>query len=181
MASFTENAIKRSFVRLLEKKPLKSITIRDIVDDCGINRSSFYYHFQDIPGLLERIIQEGSDSIIRKNANGTLTECMQGVILFLLRYKKSVLHVYKAVDREIFEDWVERACGYFVSNYLDHALSGMTVPEKTRKAVTEYYLYLVTGFLMKWAGSGLDEKEADEYLMLLGKISDTQELLQKLS
>ena len=77
MASFTENAIKRSFIRLLEKKPLKSITIRDIVDDCGINRSSFYYHFQDIPALLERIIQEGSDSIIRKNANGTIAECME--------------------------------------------------------------------------------------------------------
>ena len=109
MASFTENAIKRSFIRLLEKKPLKSITIRDIVDDCGINRSSFYYHFQDIPALLERIIQEGSDSIIRKNANGTIAECMEGVIRFLLRYKKSVLHVYKAVDREMFQEWVEHA------------------------------------------------------------------------
>ncbi len=181
MASFTENAIKRSFIRLLEKKPLKSITIRDIVDDCGINRSSFYYHFQDIPALLERIIQEGSDSIIRKNANGTIAECMEGVIRFLLRYKKSVLHVYKAVDREMFQEWVEHACQYFVTNYLERTLSGITVDETVRKMLTEYYIFLVSGFLLKWAKTGLDENEAENFLRLLGKTSDTQDLLQLLS
>ena len=52
MASFTKNAIKQSFIKLLNERPLSKISVRDIVEDCGINRNSFYYHYQDIPALL---------------------------------------------------------------------------------------------------------------------------------
>jgi AcrR family transcriptional regulator len=56
MSNFTKEAIKQSFIKLLEARPLKQITVRDIVEDCGINRNSFYYHFPDVPTLLEEII-----------------------------------------------------------------------------------------------------------------------------
>ena len=48
MAQFTRTAIVNSFIRLLNEKPLDKITVKDIVDDCGVNRNTFYYHFQDI-------------------------------------------------------------------------------------------------------------------------------------
>ncbi len=51
--SFTKKAIMDSFLHLIEKKPLDKITVRDIVDDCGINRNTFYYYFQDIYAVLE--------------------------------------------------------------------------------------------------------------------------------
>ena len=53
MPSFTKKAIMDSFLGLMEKKPLDKITVRDIVDDCGINRNTFYYYFQDIYAVLE--------------------------------------------------------------------------------------------------------------------------------
>ena len=45
MSNFTKNAIKASFVKLLNEQPLNKISVRSIVEDCGINRNSFYYHF----------------------------------------------------------------------------------------------------------------------------------------
>ena len=64
MANFTEKAIKASFLKLLNERPLTKITVRDIVEDCGINRNSFYYHYRDIPALLEELITEQADKII---------------------------------------------------------------------------------------------------------------------
>ena len=58
MANFTKQAIKAAFLELLDEKPLNKISVRDIVERCGINRNSFYYHFQDIPSLLGEIIVE---------------------------------------------------------------------------------------------------------------------------
>ncbi|MBR5944301.1 MAG: TetR family transcriptional regulator, partial [Lachnospiraceae bacterium] len=52
MANFTQKAIKESFIKLLNEKPLNKISVKDIVEECGINRNSFYYHFQDIPTLI---------------------------------------------------------------------------------------------------------------------------------
>lgn len=51
MANFTKRAIRDSFVKLLNERPLSQITVKDIVDDCGVNRNTFYYHFRDIPDL----------------------------------------------------------------------------------------------------------------------------------
>ena len=64
MSNLTERAIKESFIKLLGEKPLAQISVRMIVEDCGINRNSFYYHFQDIPTLLGEIIREEVDRII---------------------------------------------------------------------------------------------------------------------
>ena len=65
MANFTSKAIKASFLKLLNEKPLNKISVKDIVEDCGINRNSFYYHFQDIPALLEEMIREKAAEIIK--------------------------------------------------------------------------------------------------------------------
>ena len=45
MPNFTQKAIKESFIKLLNEKPLHQITVKDIVEDCGVNRNTFYYHF----------------------------------------------------------------------------------------------------------------------------------------
>ena len=48
MASFTKKAIVESFLQLLGKKPIDKITVRDVVDHCGINRNTFYYYFPEV-------------------------------------------------------------------------------------------------------------------------------------
>ena len=58
MANLTEKAIKASALKLLNEKPINQITIKDIVEDCGINRNSFYYHFRDLPSLIEEMVME---------------------------------------------------------------------------------------------------------------------------
>ena len=67
MASFTKKAIRDSFVKLLNEKPLSQITIRDIVDDCGVNRNTFYYYYQDLPQLVESIVDEDAERMIREH------------------------------------------------------------------------------------------------------------------
>ena len=52
MPSFTRKAIMQSFLKLVDQRPINKVTIKDIVEDCGINRNTFYYHFSDIPALI---------------------------------------------------------------------------------------------------------------------------------
>ena len=66
MPNFTQKAIKESFIKLLNEKPLHQITVKDIVEDCGVNRNTFYYHFTDIPTLLQEIIIEEAVRIMEE-------------------------------------------------------------------------------------------------------------------
>lgn len=46
MSAYTKQAIKNSFLKLLNERPLSQVTVKAIVEDCGINRNTFYYHFE---------------------------------------------------------------------------------------------------------------------------------------
>ena len=52
MRNSTKTAIKEAFMTLLNKKPFDKITVKEIVEECGINRNTFYYHYEDIYDLL---------------------------------------------------------------------------------------------------------------------------------
>ncbi|HAB61398.1 MAG TPA: dihydroxyacetone kinase transcriptional activator DhaS, partial [Lachnospiraceae bacterium] len=42
----TKQAIARGFKQLMKEKTFDKITILDITKTCGLNRQTFYYHFQ---------------------------------------------------------------------------------------------------------------------------------------
>ena len=56
MPKFTKTAIMQSFVKLLDSTPFDRITVKDIVDDCGVNRNTFYYNFEDIYALVDELL-----------------------------------------------------------------------------------------------------------------------------
>lgn len=55
--SDTKRKLAMALKELLQEKPLKKITIQDIVERSHMTRQSFYYHFQDIYEVLELICQ----------------------------------------------------------------------------------------------------------------------------
>ena len=55
--SDTKRKLATALKELLQEKPLKKITIQDIVERGHMTRQSFYYHFQDIYEVLELICQ----------------------------------------------------------------------------------------------------------------------------
>ena len=57
----TKQAICEAFSQLLEEKPISKISVREIAAQCGVARNTFYYHYRDIPTLLQQILEEVMD------------------------------------------------------------------------------------------------------------------------
>ena len=53
MSEITKRAFASSLKKMLAKRPLEKIRVIDITEDCGVNRQTFYYHFHDIPEVVE--------------------------------------------------------------------------------------------------------------------------------
>ncbi len=46
MSGFTKEIIAKTFTEICwTRKPMSKVTVRDIVERCGVNRNTFYYHF----------------------------------------------------------------------------------------------------------------------------------------
>lgn len=54
----TRKLIMDSFIELSGKKEFKDITVKDITTEAMINRATFYYHFEDIYDLLDKVLSE---------------------------------------------------------------------------------------------------------------------------
>lgn len=64
MSSSTKQNLAISLKKLMTKASLDQITVKDLVAECGVNRQTFYYHFQDIYDLLGWIFKsEALESI----------------------------------------------------------------------------------------------------------------------
>ena len=75
MSQTTKRALAQSLKHLMEQKPLEKITVVDISEDCGVNRQTFYYHFQDIYDLIEWIyINEAEKRLGEKTTYDTWQE-----------------------------------------------------------------------------------------------------------
>ena len=159
MANFTEKAIKESFIRLLTEKPLNKITVKDITEDCGINRNSFYYHYRDIPALLLEIVTEESEKLIRDYPTiDSLDEALRVAALFTLQNKKAVLHIYKSVSRDVFETYLMKSCEHTVEAYLNSAFREYEVLPEDRTIAVRLVKCALFGIIIDWIESGLNEE-----------------------
>ncbi len=177
MAQFTQKAIVESLIKLLNERPLDKITIKDIVEDCGINRNTFYYHFEDIPSLVKQILNAEAEKVLLKQE--TVVSWEEGFIegaQFALQNKKVVYHIYNSVRREEVEKYLYHVAGDVMRQYVEAAAAGSKAKEEDKKLIADFYKSALVGMTLDWLNSGM--KYAPEPLirrlgvMLKGNIEE---------
>lgn len=164
MSKFTRDAIKNSFIKLLNERPLSQIKVKDIVEDCGINRNTFYYYFHDIPSLIEDMVMEEAERIIREYPSPeTIEDFFDTVINYILEHKNLLLHIYHSANREIFESYLWQVCGHIVALYVDSVLGGRKISESDRHIIIQYLKAVSFGIISQWLQSGLRGEIRDFY------------------
>lgn len=118
MSAYTKQAIKSSFLKLLNERPLSQVTVKAIVENCGINRNTFYYHFADIPSLATEIITERADSIVREYANPeSPAACLHAAVQFMTENRRAVMHMYRSISHDTVAFYLMQICRHTVEAY----------------------------------------------------------------
>lgn len=156
MANFTEKAIQESFVRLLTDKPLSKITVKDIVEDCGINRNSFYYHYQDIPDLLVHIIEDEVNRLIDEYPTiESHSEAFTVAVNFALKNKSAVMHLYNSENRDVLERNLLILCENTISKYIDRIFTEQKLADDDRKIIIHVLKCELFGLIIEWLSRGM--------------------------
>ena len=66
MAISTKKIIVQAFFDAAAQKPIDKVTVKDVVEACGITRQTFYYHFQDILGVIEWSMKQYLDALLAR-------------------------------------------------------------------------------------------------------------------
>ena len=158
MSDITKRAISASLKKLLCEKKLNKITVQDIADDCGINRQTFYYHFQDIYDLVEWTCIEDTEKVLKENRTyATWQEGFLHIFEAVLANKPFVMNVYHSVSREQIELFLYQVTYDLLIAVVEEKAAGLQVREEDKVFIADFYKYAFVGLMLDWIRKGMKE------------------------
>ena len=163
MTNATKAALEASLKKLLLKKPLDKITINDLTTDCGISRMAFYYHFKDIPDVVEFILKKKWDEILEHPQDrASILECMEEMADLVRNNRKVMFNVYRSVKKDTFLFYMNEISNYIIMEYFRKNADQFDLDEGEIRILIQYYKCLFMGFLMEWLDNNLKSDFGEE-------------------
>lgn len=170
MSGSTEKALAASLKKLLEKKTLNKITVKDITDDCGVNRQTFYYHFHDVYDLVEWIFTQDAmqytQDLETKPWNDVITTIMDD----LLQEKSFIMNAYYSLNRRQLEEFLRKLMEPAVRDVIRGFAEGRRLAEEDLEFLVEFQTLQLVAVITEWIGGGM----RDEYREKLNKLFQMQ-------
>ena len=152
----TKKALEASLKKLMLQKPLDKITIRDITDDCGISRMTFYYHFQDIYDLVEWVcIEDATAALQGKKTCDTWQEGLSQIFEAVLEQKPFVLNACRCISREQMENFLFKMTYGLIRGVVDEKSAGAPITEEQKAFIADFYKYSFVGLMLDWIKRGM--------------------------
>ena len=86
----TRKALSAALKAQMEHKPLRKITVNDLIGMCDLNRKTFYYHFTDIYDLLKWTLEQEAVEVVKQF---DLLTNYHDALLFVVNYVEENAHI----------------------------------------------------------------------------------------
>lgn len=163
----TKRTLSASLKKIMEHKKFSKITVSEIIADCGVNRKTFYYHFEDIYALLRWTFEQETMEVIK---SFDLLQNPKEAITFAADYVDKNSHILNSAYDSIGRDQLKR---FFLSDFYGIIVSIIegveaehqnTLPEDFKKYLASFYTSALTGILIDSFQNKRDKKSRDEII-----------------
>ena len=172
----------QALLSLLEKKPFEYITISEICQTAGVNRSTFYLHYENTSDLLKETTRYIIDKhlayyeIDQKRISLQFGTCKRDELLFItdeylapyLTFIKDNQRLFKTAVRELGSMGFDKVYEKMFTYIFDPILARFDFPENTRTYVMKFYLSGITAIAMEWLAGDC----ADSIDTIIGVITE---------
>ena len=84
----TRQMLEQAFMEAVQEKGFQSVSVQDIAERAGVNRATFYAHFEDKYALLDHSIRQGFRQELEKRFEPKmLSENIQAFLATVVRLK----------------------------------------------------------------------------------------------
>ena len=163
----TARLMNEALLILLEKKNYEFITVKEICKKAGVNRSTFYLHYETMDDLLEETIDYITSKMYSKfhevlsiDKNKITSAPLDELVLIKLEYLTPYLEFVrdnkKVFNVAVSQPTVLRFPQIFDSLYAEifsPILSRYGVPDADKKYLMSFYLNGIYSVIMAWIGN----------------------------
>lgn len=157
MSVFTKKAIQAAFLSLLERTPLDKITVKMIVDACGISRNTFYYHYEDINALLKDLLETEMDRVQSEIQDGGGWQATVAQVLSAVAaHKQAFYHIFRSADRKQLHLRLRTLTRSLTAQAVD-AAGGQSLKPMDRETISVFFSSAFLGICEQWLDEGMKE------------------------
>ena len=153
-----------ALISLLRVKDLEYITVKEICEKAGVNRSTFYLHYETIGDLLSETIETVNRrflSCFSEETRGIAERLDQSSLSDLNLIKQDYLHpylrfvsenkdLYRAAFRNPREMQAQTRYRYIKKYIVEPILKRFGIPETYWRYYTVYYIEGITAIVKEW-------------------------------
>lgn len=156
MASGTKEALASALRQMMTIKPIDKVTVKDIVEICGVNRQTFYYHFDDVDDLLEWVFEQDSNRVFPQEViRERWMENMMGYFDYLESNSSFTLNVYNSNSRLYMLRYLKGKMEVCIRSFAEIVSEGMNIDRQDFEFVVEFYANCAIGFISQWLDLGM--------------------------
>lgn len=151
---YTRSVLQKHFLALLNKKPLNRITVKELCERSGVNRATFYKHYQDIYDLmltLEEAVLEATREQLTTLPSSDPEECLAAMLEYSRYQGKDWLALFSDHGDPALAERMLRLCEDTVFPSFSECLSHL--PEQERAMVRAYIASGSSAILADWIRS----------------------------
>ncbi|MBE6608532.1 MAG: TetR/AcrR family transcriptional regulator [Ruminococcaceae bacterium] len=162
----------KALILLLEKKEFEYITIKEICDTAGVNRSTFYLHYENTSDLLKETTQYILDkhfsyyNVDKKDVVLGLENCERKELIFVtheyltpyLTFVKENRRIFKLAIKQFQIMNMDEVYNKLFRYVFEPILERFSIPEKERAYVMKFYLTGVFSVVMEWLENDCKEE-----------------------
>ena len=156
MANGTKMALASALRQMMNIKPIDKITVKDIVEICGVNRQTFYYHFDDVDDLLEWVFEDDADRVLPKEV--VYERWLEDVMTFMDYLESNsvfTLNVYNSNSRLYMLRYLKEKMKACIRSFAVIVSEGKNINRQDFEFVVEFYAECAIGFISHWMDYGM--------------------------
>ena len=164
-----------ALITLLEKKDFEYITIKEICHAAGVNRSTFYLHYENTSDLLKETTRYIIDKhlqyyeIDKKRMSLDFENCKLNELIFItnkylapyLTFIKENQRIFKVSIKQFNSMNMDKVYKDMFEHIFNPILCRFHVPECERAYVMKFYLTGVFAIIMEWLEKNCSDKMED--------------------
>lgn len=149
----TKKLLADALKKAMKSKPFSKITVSELIRECGVNRKTFYYHFQDIYDLLKWMLDEEAVQVVR---HFDLLTDYESAIRFVMDYTEQNDYLVSCATDPVGREEIKR---FFYQDFTDIVLSvidgaalrtGVTPEPELKAYAARFYTNALASMLIEW-------------------------------
>ena len=159
MHNETKALLANALIVMLQKRPIDKITVKDLVDECGLTRQTFYNHFYDIYELVEWIYLQAAEKSLAENKDyDTWQRGFYQVLISIRNNKVLVQNTYRSTNRDSLERYMYTVIYDQIIAVVERQAIGMSVDQKHKNFIAHFYSLAFIALIFEWIKDGMKEK-----------------------